>query len=902
MQRPQDALFYAELYHSSINYELTSEADEVIAALSSKFATKPGEGGPGAGVVGEQDAAIARCNLGASPSEGAQSLYGGNVRSVYWLALCRWHLGELTAVYALLRPVVVEPFDEKDGEGTTLAVEDDLGQDSDGFSSEGDLGRKRREKGEKCSSNQEEEYQRIRIGVWWLMVQVCVRLEKWHEAEDLAKELVQPCREFVTRYYCNKATRSDDDTTVAESLGYVLLPSETRCRVPDQATIIDILGQICRRTNRPKQAIEYFRQELRLNPFSWTAIEGLSQIGADIDILDDIKLTPATRGLLEAWYSQDELAVTNGKSSSGDNDGGGSSNSSSNSNNTVASGTNNSRALQPLLSQKPQQLPPHPRRPLTASGGRNHSPDEGLAIRPSSSSSTSHRLVTGSSVAGHQRNRSSTSTGPTHKRRVASVGQSAVTAASIGRSISAMKPPPLPSATNPPSWSASISGGGGDKKRTREPPSSGPPSEQQARDSGNATKRVAKADAVEDMLTLVKCVYAARIHQINYRPHGVVCSLARLAPSQRNSPWALCLLGKTCFESGLYDEAEQAFSAAHHIDPHRLRDMDIYSTLLWHMRRESQLAQLAHSLIDVARNWGPEAWLATANLFSLKGSHGSALKCLARAIQLYATAATGIATTVATHAGSVGRTDGCNITSVPGLAYAHTLCGHEHSANNDYDRAQHSFRTAVRIDPRHYNAWYGLGMLYLRLGKLDLAEYHFNKAIEINSANPVLQCCIGMVLERRGKCEAALEVYRQILSPTSKDAISCHPASQIESLVLFKLSRVLVALGRYKEAAKELEALALKCPQEATVFFLLGQTYKQLREYRKAMANFMRAQDIDSRCSQAVKDAFETLYDAEDSGSGGNLSGYGGDPSREWRSDWDSLNHADDRVNRALDF
>lgn len=40
---------------------------------------------------------------------------------------------------------------------------------------------------------------------------------------------------------------------------------------------------------------------------------------------------------------------------------------------------------------------------------------------------------------------------------------------------------------------------------------------------------------------------------------------------------------------------------------------------------------------------------------------------------------------------------------------------------------------------------YGMGLVYLKTGKLKYAEHHFRRAAEINPTNAVLLCCIGMV-------------------------------------------------------------------------------------------------------------------------------------------------------------
>ena len=40
---------------------------------------------------------------------------------------------------------------------------------------------------------------------------------------------------------------------------------------------------------------------------------------------------------------------------------------------------------------------------------------------------------------------------------------------------------------------------------------------------------------------------------------------------------------------------------------------------------------------------------------------------------------------------------------------------------------------------------YGLGTVYLKVAKYNMAEHHFRIAVGINSRNAVLICCVGMV-------------------------------------------------------------------------------------------------------------------------------------------------------------
>ncbi|KAJ2083831.1 anaphase-promoting complex subunit cdc27 [Coemansia sp. RSA 988] len=376
-------------------------------------------------------------------------------------------------------------------------------------------------------------------------------------------------------------------------------------------------------------------------------------------------------------------------------------------------------------------------------------------------------------------------------------------------------------------------------------------------------------------------------------------AFARLPSAQQNAAWGLGLLGRMCFEAGRYKEARQAFAAAAAAAGYRVRDMDAYSTLLWHMRDEQGLAQLATGLVAAGRTWSPEAWVAAANSFSLDGDHRSAQRSLNRAVQLHRAAAPRDASGALT-----------------GLATAHALLGHESAALDEASRAQQAFRTALRIDARHYSAWYGLGLAYLRQGKPDLAEYHFSRAVALNAQNPLLLQSAGAVHELRGDYTRALHVYERVGSILT--AQRTHPAA---SLVAFKRARVLVVLERFGDAAAVLEPLLRRCPREFNVPFLLGQTYARLRRYREAAACLTRALDIAPEHAQSVREAFDALYQqsadeaAADDGVAADVangtppsSRYFDSPSvqvgarhSELSSEWHALGSADGRVDRALD-
>lgn len=124
----------------------------------------------------------------------------------------------------------------------------------------------------------------------------------------------------------------------------------------------------------------------------------------------------------------------------------------------------------------------------------------------------------------------------------------------------------------------------------------------------------------------------------------------------------------------------------------------------------------------------------------------------------------------------------------PAFTYAYTLSGHEYVANEDFDKAINCYRHAIRTDPRHYNAWYGLGTIYYRQEKFEFAEYHFKRALAINPRSSLLYCFLGMVLHSTRQFDEALRVLAiagelQPLNPQAR----------------FQRANVLITQHRYEE-------------------------------------------------------------------------------------------------------
>lgn len=232
----------------------------------------------------------------------------------------------------------------------------------------------------------------------------------------------------------------------------------------------------------------------------------------------------------------------------------------------------------------------------------------------------------------------------------------------------------------------------------------------------SATTEVAKQqEALQWLLDIFQKMGSAYFALTHFQCPEALRILHAIPSPQRDTVWVLSQMGRAHYEQGSYAEAEKIFRKIRTISPSRLEDMEIYSTILWHLKNEVELAYLAHELVDIDRQ-SAAAWCAIGNTFSLQREHDQALKCFKRATQLD-----------------------------PHSAYAFTHQGHEHVTNEEYDKALAAYRSGIAVDHRYYNAWYGLGKVYEKMGKYDVAEKHYRTAAGINPTNAVLVCCIGMV-------------------------------------------------------------------------------------------------------------------------------------------------------------
>ncbi|KAK2359694.1 Tetratricopeptide repeat (TPR) superfamily protein [Trifolium repens] len=305
-----------------------------------------------------------------------------------------------------------------------------------------------------------------------------------------------------------------------------------------------------------------------------------------------------------------------------------------------------------------------------------------------------------------------------------------------------------------------------------------------------------------------------------YKCKDALETYLKLPYKHYNTGWVLSQVGKVYYEFD-YLEADRAFGLARQITPYNLDGMDVYSTVLYHLKEDMKLSYLAQELIQTDR-LAPQSWCAMGNCYSLQKDHETALKNFQRAVQLN-----------------------------PRFAYAHTLCGHEYVALEDFENGIKCYQSALRVDARHYNAWYGLGMVYLRQEKFEFSEHHFRMAFQINPHSSVILSYLGTALHALKRSEEALMVMEKAISADEKNPVP-----------MYQKANILMSLEKFDEALEVLEELKEYAPRESSVYALMGRIYKRRNMHERAMLHYGIALDLKPSATDAaaIKAAIEKLH------------------------------------------
>jgi non-specific serine/threonine protein kinase len=176
----------------------------------------------------------------------------------------------------------------------------------------------------------------------------------------------------------------------------------------------------------------------------------------------------------------------------------------------------------------------------------------------------------------------------------------------------------------------------------------------------------------------------------------------------------------------------------------------------------------------------------------------------------------------------------------PGLAEAHVARGLAISLSKRYDEAELEFQTAIRLDPKLFEAYYFYARACFQQGKLADAAGLFEKACDVKQDDYQSPGMLGMVYRGLNRKEAAEEAYRRAWQLAEKH-LELHPD---DARALYLGANALCQLG---ERARSLDwarrALAID-PEDcgilyniACIYALQGKTEEALDCLEKAMTH-----------------------------------------------------------------
>ena len=304
------------------------------------------------------------------------------------------------------------------------------------------------------------------------------------------------------------------------------------------------------------------------------------------------------------------------------------------------------------------------------------------------------------------------------------------------------------------------------------------------------------------------CLYCCR---------ACIDQLQSLPPQHYRSALVSQWIGRAYYEMNEYKPSILAHREMLRLEPFRLKGLEILSTALCHLNRDKELCSLAQQVVDVDK-FAPETWCVVGNCFSLQKEPEAAIRFFQRSLQIDA-----------------------------GFTYAYTLTGHEHVSNEDLDKAVESFRAAILHNDRHYNAWYGLGSIYYRQERYELAEFHFRRALGINPASSVLHCYLGMALHAQANASKSSEALDVLMKACEKD--------RSNPQLHFQRAHILFASGpeHLEECLDALLVVEEHAPREPPVHAMLGQVYHRLGNLHKALWHLNVAMDLDPKEASSLK-------------------------------------------------
>lgn len=171
----------------------------------------------------------------------------------------------------------------------------------------------------------------------------------------------------------------------------------------------------------------------------------------------------------------------------------------------------------------------------------------------------------------------------------------------------------------------------------------------------------------------------------------------------------------------------------------------------------------------------------------------------------------------------------------------HLLLGRLYRLNNDLQKAENEFKTAVRLQPGSEEAVTTLAYLYNEMGDTTRAAQVLS-SVPDNSKSAKLYSALGFTYEQQKQYKNAVEAYRHAieLDRDNLDAIR-------------GLAQNLLNDGQPDAALEQYKVIADANPEDAQTYVRIAEIYRKQGKYDTALENLKKAESM-------VQDSIEVPY------------------------------------------
>jgi tetratricopeptide (TPR) repeat protein len=166
--------------------------------------------------------------------------------------------------------------------------------------------------------------------------------------------------------------------------------------------------------------------------------------------------------------------------------------------------------------------------------------------------------------------------------------------------------------------------------------------------------------------------------------------------------------------------------------------------------------------------------------------------------------------------------------------------------DNNFSVSAQLYEQVTALDPNFADAWNRLAFAYGKVGKIQMEEAAFRKALALDPASRWAHYNLGNVLMAQKRYDEAISEYQKEIQSKSNN-----------SLVHLNLGRVFVLSGQPDKGIPELEIAAGLMPKNPAVQFNLGLAYAKTGQPEKAAQAFIQSVELEPTVERKNSVAYE---------------------------------------------